>query len=164
MEKKESLCKKRKKLRIGKGVRFVCNNCEISTEDNVKIYFGAKISVWGKTVPAKLFLGKGVSIGNRTELHVGESVSIGKGTLISWDCCIMDRDYHKLNSNEERTAPVTIGENCWIGCNCLILKGITIGNGAVVAAGSVVTKDVPAGALVGGNPAKIIKEQISWRP
>ena len=52
----------------------------------------------------------------------------------------------------------------WIGCNCIILKGVTIGEGAVVAAGSVVTKDVPPKALVGGNPAKIIKSDVFWKP
>ncbi len=76
----------------------------------------------------------------------------------------MDRDYHKFNSNTEEIKPVKIGDNVWIGCNSIILKGITIGNGAVVAAGSIVTKDVPPKVLVGGNPAKVIKEDIYWIP
>ena len=75
----------------------------------------------------------------------------------------MDRDYHKLESETEVYKPVTIGNHVWIGCRCLILKGVTIGDGAVVAAGSVVTRDVPGGALVGGNPAKIIKEKVTWK-
>ena len=49
-----------------------------------------------------------------------------------------------------------------MGCNVLILKGITVGDGAVIAAGSVVTRDVPAGALVAGNPAKVIRENVKW--
>ena len=76
----------------------------------------------------------------------------------------MDRDYHKFDSDIEQIKPVKIGSRVWIGCNSLIMKGVTIGDGAVVAAGSVVTKDVPAGAVCGGNPAKIIRENITWKP
>ena len=57
---------------------------------------------------------------------------------------------------------MVIGSHVWIGCNVLILKGVTVGDGAVIAAGSVVTKDVPAASLVGGNPARILKENVTW--
>lgn len=57
-------------------------------------------------------------------------------------------------------APVTIGKNCWIGANALILPGVTIGEGSVVAAGSIVTKDVPSNVLVAGNPA-IVKKSLN---
>ncbi len=56
-----------------------------------------------------------------------------------------------------KSSPITIKDKAWIGFNSIILKGVTIGEGAVVAAGSVVTQDVPDYAVVGGNPAKIIK-------
>lgn len=154
-----------KRLKVGKDVRFICKDYELIAGNYVTFYRHTKVSVYGNSERiAKLHIGDSVSIGNRTELHVGEFVSIGDGTLISWDCCIMDRDYHKLNSETERTSPIRIGKHCWIGCNSLIMKGVDIGDGAVVAAGSVVTKDVPPGALVGGNPAKIIKENVYWKP
>ena len=54
--------------------------------------------------------------------------------------------------------PITVGEDCWFGGNCIVLPGVTIGNGVTIGAGSVVTKDVPDYVVVAGNPAKIIKK------
>jgi acetyltransferase-like isoleucine patch superfamily enzyme len=140
-------------------------NHDITFGKNVKIYFDSKISVCGSSrKKASLVIGDLVSIGNRTEIHAGDRITIGSKTIISWDCCIMDRDYHKINSDEERTSPVEIGERVWIGCKSTIIKGVKIGDGAVVAACSVVTKDVPAHALVAGNPARVIKENVEWKP
>ena len=159
-----------KLLRVEKGVRLLKTNGELNIGRKVNLHRGAKLSVYGnafgadgKAPVAKLTIGDGTAIGDRTEIHCGNSITIGNDTVISWDCCIMDRDYHKLESDYEITKPVTIGNNVWIGCNVIVLKGVTIGDGAVIAAGSIVTKDVPAGALVGGNPAKIIKESVTWR-
>lgn len=95
-----------------------------------------------------------------------ESVTIGKDCAIAWGVTICDHDMHKIyidDVQQTETAPIKIGNGVWIGMNATILKGVTIGDGAVVAAHSVVTKDVPAKALVGGNPAKIIKEQVDFR-
>ena len=61
-----------------------------------------------------------------------------------------------------KSAPITIGDRVWIGCRAIILAGVTIGEGSVVAAGSVVTRDVPPGTLVAGNPAKVIRETGPW--
>ena len=75
----------------------------------------------------------------------------------------MDRDYHSTGQGTEILKPVAIGNNVWIGCKAIILKGVTIGEGAVVAAGSVVTKDVAPFTLVAGNPARVIREVKGWR-
>lgn len=126
---------------------------------------GVKLSVTTDyPTGAELRIGDNVSIGDRTEIHVGQGVSIGNNTLISWDCCIMDRDYHAISSDKEKIAPIQIGENVLIGCRSLILKGVSIGDGVVIAAGSVVTKDVPNNCIVAGNPARIIKQNIIWKP
>ena len=61
-------------------------------------------------------------------------------------------------------APVMIQNDAWIGTGAIILSGITVGEGAVVAAGAVVTKDVPAGAIVAGNPARVIKHRDELTP
>lgn len=95
-----------------------------------------------------------------------ESVTIGKDCAIAWGVTICDHDFHKLYLNgvqQIETAPIIIGNNVWIGMNSTILKGVTIGDGAVIAAHSVVTRDVPARSLVGGNPAKVIKPEIEFR-
>jgi acetyltransferase-like isoleucine patch superfamily enzyme len=60
------------------------------------------------------------------------------------------------------TKPVHIGNHVWIGMNVMILKGVTIGDGAIIAAGSVVNRDVPERCLAGGVPAKVIKENVQW--
>jgi len=107
-----------------------------------------------------------------------ESIEIGSYCLISWNVGIADSDFHPLepalrridamaispysNPRPERpeisTRPVKIGDNVWIGMNAVILKGVTIGDNSVVAAGSVVSKSIPANVVVAGNPAVIVKE------
>lgn len=151
-------------LRIGRGVRILKKQGSIEVGDRVMLHRHVKLSAWGTDGPAKITIGSRTYIGDRTEIHAGRSVTIGSGCDISWDCNILDRDYHKLCSDTETFAPVVISDNVWIGCRAIILKGVTIGEGAVVAAGSVVTRDVPARTLVAGNPAKVIREDITWKP
>ncbi|MEL7661271.1 acyltransferase [Acetobacterium wieringae] len=94
-------------------------------------------------------------------------VSIGNGTAIARGVYIYDSDHHKLigKSGEQTnlSAPVIIGNHVWVGVGAIILKGVTIEDGAVIAAGAVVTHDIPAGCVAAGNPAKIIKEKVDWR-
>jgi len=151
-------------LRIEKGVRVWKSNGEVSVGRRVLLHRGVKLSAYGAHSGARIIIGDCTYIGDRTEIHAGSLVEIGSGCDISWDCNILDRDYHKLNSDTEIIKPVKIGDNVWIGCGATVLKGVTIGDGAVVAAGAVVTKDVPPRALVGGNPARVLKENVTWRP
>lgn len=153
-----------KLTRIEKNVRIWAQNGEIILGDRVLLHGGVKLSAYGAETKAQIKIGSRSYIGDRTEIHAGNSVEIGNGCNISWNCTILDRDYHKLCSEKEIIKPVKICDNVWIGCNSTILKGVNIGEGAVVAAGSVVTKDVPPKALVGGNPAKIIKTDVFWKP
>lgn len=153
-----------KKLKVFGKYQLNRSNCDVSFGDGCTIYPNAKISVVGNDKRAKLKVGTCVAIGNYTQIHAGDSITIGDNTLISWGCTIIDRDYHKFNSDVENTRPITIGNSVWICCNATIMKGVTIGDGAVVASGAVVTKDVPPNSLVAGNPAKVIKEDIYWKP
>ncbi len=112
------------------------------------------------------------------------SITIGDNVTIAWGCTFYDHDSHSLDYMSRRkdiddelldlrkgkfflehkdwsvvsTKPIRICNDVWIGMNCIILKGVTIGEGAVIGAGSVVTKDVPAWTVVAGNPAVIVKK------
>ena len=88
-------------------------------------------------------------------VRIGNDVMIGPGTVITTVNHPMSPKGRRAHLGIMR--PVTIGNDVWIGCNCTILPGVTIGNNVVVAAGAVVTKDVPDNSLVGGVPAKVIR-------
>ncbi len=94
-----------------------------------------------------------------------ESVTIGKNCQIAWGVTICDHDFHKTYTDgvqNTETAPVVIKEGAWIGMNATILKGVTVGERAIVAAGAVVTRDVPAHSVVAGVPAKVVKENVEF--
>lgn len=111
---------------------------------------------------AEVSIGGGTHINPRTVIYCSERVSIGERCAISWDVQIMDSDHHEVVGSSP-TQPVTIGNHVWIGSRVTIVKGVTISDDAIIAAGSVVTKDVPPKTLVGGNPARIIRQPIEWR-
>ena len=145
-------------------------------------YFIHEHVIWRKQLRSK---GKHMRIHSRTSIRNAQNISIGNNVRITMDCCIwaeknsfitfgdnvlvgpgvkMFCGNHgtKLNGipmiNQNRIeANITIGNDVWIGANSIITSGVTIFDGAVVAAGSVVTKDVPINTIVGGIPAKRIK-------
>jgi acetyltransferase-like isoleucine patch superfamily enzyme len=108
-------------------------------------------------------------IGDRTGLGHGTSITVGKAVTIGRDCriapgvWIFDSSGHPadpearragLPPRPEEVRPVTIDDNVWLGGNCVILPGVTIGSGSVVSAGAVVMSDVPPNTMVAGNPAR----------
>jgi acetyltransferase-like isoleucine patch superfamily enzyme len=110
-----------------------------------------------------------MSIGSGTLINAGatllcwESLVIGDDCGIAFDAVIMDTDFHRFGSDDQASkAPVRIGNHVWIGARAMVLKGVSIGDGAVIAAGAIVTRDVPPGALAAGVPARVIKKDVTW--
>lgn len=123
----------------------------------------------------KITLGDNTRLGKNSIIRSVENVSVGSYTAISDGVIITDNNNHPLDPTFRRTmkldslggemrmwknsefAPIVIGENVWIGENSRIQKGVHIGDNAIVAAGAIVTKNVPANSVVAGIPAKVIK-------
>ncbi|HSL42297.1 MAG TPA: DapH/DapD/GlmU-related protein [Anaerolineales bacterium] len=92
------------------------------------------------------------------QIKIGNNVAIGANTTISdTDFHPLDVDSRRINPSQGRIAPVCIEDDVFIGMNCIILKGVSIGRGSVIGAGSVVSRDVPAGVIAAGNPAVVIR-------
>ncbi len=149
--------RKGSKLILGKNVRLGSRNS------------GYHLNMHG---PVKLFAdhrGAVIKVGDNTRIHGScihafSRITIGKNCLIAANCQIMDASGHDLSfddvANRINTSgsikPVIIQDSVWLGVNTIILPGVTIGQGAVIAAGSVVVKDIPPMVLAAGNPAKVI--------
>lgn len=129
--------------------------------------FGAKIGagcvvksnceIWQ---PWKLEMGDYVALSERVICYTVDRIKIGSQTTVSREaflCCAG----HDVGSPimELTYAPITIGSNCWIASRAIVMPGVMVGDGAVVAAGAVVTKNVKPWTVVGGNPAKLIKDR-----
>lgn len=123
--------------------------------DNIQLYPGVRLEV-GKD--AIIRIGKGTYLNRNTVVVADTSVDIGRSCRISWDVVLMDTDQHKVFENVPMSKPIIIEDNVWIGCRCIILKGVRIGTSAIIAAGAVVTKDIPPNTVAGGVPARVLYE------
>lgn len=125
----------------------------------------------------KITIGDNCYLGEMSKIWSAEQITIGNDVLISHNVNIIDTNSHEINADERATnsrislthglnrekgfvesKPIVIGDKAWINFNAIILKGVTIGEGAIIGAGAVVTKDVEPYTLVAGNPAKKIKD------
>lgn len=124
------------------------------------VFYGGDIICFKNS---KLEIGSGFFNSN-IKIRCTESIKIGQDVAISHNVTIMDSDAHELtNEGYKKTKPINIGNHVWIGSQAMILKGVNIADGAVIAAGSIVTNDVPSNCLVAGVPAKIIKKDVTWK-
>ena len=105
-------------------------------------------------------VGKGVFLNSGCRFQDQGGITIGEGSLIGHNVVLatLNHEMDPLHRQDMHPAPIVIGRHVWIGANATVCPGVTIGDGAIVAAGAVVTKDVPANTVVGGVPARQIKE------
>lgn len=180
----------RAKKRVHKNATIKGNNHYIGERAKVILMDGAtkeqvqiNDSCWHKgTIIVQtngvVILNPHVQIGIDTNIFAVNRIEIGAYTAIAPNTTICDNNNHPVSPKERKAmrvhphghdsklwkhsanAPIIIGENCWIGTNVRICKGVTIGDNSIVAACSVVTKDVPANCIVAGNPAKVVKTNI----
>jgi len=169
-----------KQASYDKVIFFPESRVENLQNDPSKIVIGDNTYIRGELLVfasgGKIKIGNNSYLGDHTKIWSGVSIIIGNNVLISYNVSIIDTNSHELNSLERSegfkslvsnghskenksivTKEIIIKDYAWISLNAIILKGVTIGKGAIVAAGSVVTKDVPDYAIVAGNPAKIVK-------
>ena len=134
----------------------------LSVEGTVQIQRGARIFINDGAV---LEMATNTFINDCTTVTCFERITFLEGSGVSWDCNILDTAVHEIvveGKGRPRSQPIVLGERAWIGTGAIVLPGVHVGDNAIVAAGSVVAKDVPPGALVGGNPARIIHENVEW--
>ena len=141
---------------IGKRFRQLCGKMMLDDcGDNVNIYKCASF-------PFSLQLGNHSDVGYKAQIHgktyIGNNVMMGPEVAIWTKNHVFERtDVPIIDQGATEERPVTICDDVWIGSRCIILPGVKIGHGAIIGAGSVVTKDVPEYSIVAGNPAKIVK-------
>lgn len=113
-----------------------------------------------RTPEARISIGSKTAIANGCEMIARQSIHIGRHCRVGARTVIVDSDFHGLRPDERhlpgRTEPVVIGDNVWLGNEVAILKGVHIGDDAIVGMRCVVTKDIPPGGIAAGNPMRII--------
>lgn len=155
----------------------------IEVGDHFTGYSKCSVAAWGR---GRITIGGYCNIGSLTQIDCRDSITIGSHVLISWEVMIADFNPHPTDPAERRlemehskrqllprfdrgrpaaeyqpvfhTAPVAVGDDVWIGARAIILKGVTVGQGSIVAAGSVVARDVAPYTVVAGNPAVKVKD------
>ncbi|MGO9796463.1 MAG: acyltransferase [Terracidiphilus sp.] len=136
-----------------------------------------------ESTEGKIMVGDGVFINAKTQVISRSSIEIGNGVTIGWGCTIYDHNSHSTSYldriadqnqqlidfplgnmvankdwNNVASAPIKICDDAWLGFDVVVLKGVTVGEGAIVGARAVVTKDVPPWTIAAGNPARVVKE------
>ncbi|MEL7046318.1 MAG: acyltransferase, partial [Pseudomonadota bacterium] len=121
-----------------------------------------EIGVWGREAGAgTIRIGRCVLMSPGSRISASDEIVIGDGVMMANGTYITDSDWHTVYDRTRRAdavTPVHIGNNVWLGDHATVLKGVTIGENSVVAARTVVTRDVPANVIVAGNPARVVRE------
>ena len=165
---------KSSKIQLGKNIKLV--GCKITIkgkhnrleiEDGVKIH-RSTIEIMGNNCLVKI--GKNSMIGDDCYLvtkEEGIELIIGESCGLSRNVKVMTSDGHPIfqkNIRINHARNIVLGDNIWVADNVTILKGVTVSSNSVLGINSLITKDVPNNCIVAGNPAKVIKENITWKP
>lgn len=151
----------KKKIKVDTGFRL---NSKGNISWGEKNSFGKNCGIYVGT-NASLVIGPNTSFQDRCHINCLKNIIIGANCIISWDVEILDTDFHQIKYDSHsvlKEKDVYISNNVWIGARAIILKGVTIGENSVIAAGSVVTKSFPSNSLIAGNPAKLVKNIRGW--
>jgi acetyltransferase-like isoleucine patch superfamily enzyme len=159
--------------RVGSGLRIErmpyirgVGEIHIGTQVYLSGRIGIGLSGRSPSVVPILEIGDGTFIGHECSFNLRHSIRIGRQCLLAGGVVIQDNDGHPIDAEARRAgepapesavAAVTIADGVWIGRRAMILKGVTLGENAIVGAGSVVLHDVPANTIVAGNPARVIR-------
>lgn len=151
-------------LFLGKGTVKIGADVQFGYFPSPEFLTGA-CHVEARAASARIEIGDGCFINNGfTAIAETTSIVIGKRCLVGPGVVVFDSDFHGMRINERNDtnaiarAPVHIGDDVFIGTRAIILKGVSIGDGAVIAAGSVAVRSIPGGVIAGGNPARVLKE------
>ncbi len=147
---------------IDKNVEFMRFPKNIKIDQNVVIKEGTRICSCNKN--AKISIGENTTIGYHNFIFASEQITIGANCLIAPFVYIVDSNHQAkqgtlINQQPNISEKIAIGNDVWIASNVTILKGVNIGDGAIIAANSVVNKNVEQNTIVGGSPAKFISKR-----
>ena len=140
---------------------------KLSVKNKGEFIVGRNVSFYAKQFPsalsvaknAKLWVGDNVFFNYGLDIGCTKSIRIGSNTIIGPMVNIIDTNFHPVDSEDRSVSrEIVISDNVWIGRGAVVLPGVTIGHNSVIAAGSIVTRDIPANVLAGGTPAKCIRE------
>ena len=153
----------------------------IHLKNNSMLYIGNNVMLNSSNYKYHLNMFSGIKIladGENSEIHIGDNtrihgscihakskIHIGKNCLIAANCQIIDSNGHETLMERpldrifsmDKPREIIIEDNVWIGANCIVLKGVKIGSGSIIAAGSVVVESIPENVIARGNPAQVIK-------
>ncbi len=131
--------------------------------DKAFVIGNGSILVQARKKDSNIAIGNNTAISNNVSIIANKSIEIGENCMLGELVSIVDSDFHNIipdlrHKSRGKVLPVKIGDNVWLGSRVTVLKGVTIGDNSVIAAGGVVTKDVPDNVVAAGVPAVVIKE------